>query len=82
MSDTETATQRATTGAYRRLTDMAIARANALGETDEERASKLGVSRRTYYRMLRGDTDTPLSIAAGVAEILGLPIDATFGKPS
>jgi DNA-binding XRE family transcriptional regulator len=81
MSDTETAARRTTSGAYRRLTPDAAARATALAETDEIRASRLGVSRSTYYRMLRGETDTPLSIAAKVAEVLGMSIDAAFGTP-
>lgn len=78
MPDTATEVERATSGVYRRLTDEAVARAEALASTDEARAYRMGISRSTYMRMLRGKTDTPLSVATKVAKALGLTVDTAF----
>lgn len=82
MPDTETATQDVTSGAYSRLTPEAVARAEALANTDEERAARMGISRRTFYRLLNGRHDIRLSIAESVAEVLDMTVSAAFGKPA
>jgi DNA-binding XRE family transcriptional regulator len=68
----------ATSATFRRLSDQALERAKNLGQTDEERANRMGVSRRTYYRLQAGRHDIHLSLAGKVARVLGMTIDAAF----
>jgi DNA-binding XRE family transcriptional regulator len=52
-------------------------------ETPDEIAAALGVSRRTYYRLVNGSHDVHLSRAHALAGRIGWPLTRVFepGRP-